>query len=90
MSENDTERFDEFEEKMDELNDGLLEAYAAGFAKAVETFDVDPEFSTRVSNLKKNKTLAENHYYYWEGRPKPLRYWLREQFELNEEVDRDD
>jgi len=79
-----TERFDEFVERLDELNDGLLEAYAAGFSQAVETFDIDADFDTSVSGLKKNGAVAENHYYYWEGRSKPLELWLREQFRLDE------
>ena len=33
------DNFDAYEEKLDELNAGLLEAYAAGFSQAVETFE---------------------------------------------------
>ncbi|MDS0258540.1 helix-turn-helix domain-containing protein [Haloarcula sp. S1CR25-12] len=71
---------DEDESKIDELNDGLLEAFAAGFSQAVETFDIDADFDTSVSALKDNDALAEHHWYYWDGRSKPLEYWLRAEF----------
>ena len=75
--------FDAYEEKMDELNEGLLEAYAAGFAQAVETFDVDAAFRTDVESLRKNGAVQESHYYHWHGQAKPLEFWLREQFGLD-------
>jgi len=75
-----------FEEKMDELNDGLLEAYAAGFSKAVETFDVEPDFSTDVESLKSNGAVQEAHYYYWDGRVKPLVLWLEDKFGVSADV----
>jgi hypothetical protein len=84
MSEEKTDeqvQFEEFEIKMDELNKGLLEAYAAGFAKAAETFegpDLDP------SGLMDNTKIQEQHYHYWDGRTKPLEYWLRDEFGLNQ------
>jgi len=77
--------FQMFEKKLDELNDGLLEAYAAGFSQAVETFDIDPNFSTDADSLKKNGVLQEAHYYYWDGRVKPLVNWLHEEFEVQDE-----
>lgn len=78
-----TEQFDEFEAKLEEMNEGLLEAYAAGFSLAVETFDVDPEFSTEIEDLMRNEGVAERHYYYWDGRSKPLELWLHDQFEID-------
>jgi hypothetical protein len=74
------DNFDAYEEKLDELNEGLLEAYAAGFSQAVETFEVDADFSTDVTSLQQNGAVQESHYYYWDGRTKPLKFWLREQF----------
>ena len=65
-----------WEERMDELNDGLLEAYAAGFSQAVETFDLDPDFDTDPAALKDNEKVQEAHFYYWDGRTKPLELWL--------------
>ena len=79
------QNIENFEEKIDELNDGLLEAYAAGFSKAVETFDVDPDFSTDVESLKNNGAVQEAHYYYWDGRVKPLVHWLKDEFEVSGE-----
>jgi len=67
------------EAKIDELNDGLLEAFAAGFSQAVETFGIDANFNTAVSALTENDALVEQHWYYWDGRSKPLEYWLREE-----------
>lgn len=94
MSEGGSERWDEYEEKLDELNRGLLTAYAAGFSQAVETFDLDPDFSTDVESLRENGAVAENHYYFWDGRTKPLEFWLREQFGIDvqprEDGDRDE
>lgn len=77
------DNFQEYEEKMDRLNDGLLEAYAAGFAYAIEAYDIETGISTDVRDLKKHPALQENHYYYWDGRTKPLEFWLREQFNLD-------
>jgi len=72
--------FEGYEEKLDELNDGLLEAYAAGFAKAVETSDIDPEFDADARKLKEVPVIQESHFYYWDGRQKPLKAWLRQHF----------
>lgn len=86
-----TGRWDEYEEKLDELNRGLLTAYAAGFAKAVETFDLGPNFSTDVDSLRDNRAVSESHYYFWDGRVKPLKHWLRKEFEIDAEpVQNDD
>jgi len=78
--------FEAYEEKLDELNDALLEAYAAGFAKAVETSDIDPGFDADPKQLKELEVIQESHFYYWDGRQKPLKGWLREQF-LDDEED---
>lgn len=75
---------DDYEEKMDELNRGLLEAYAAGFSKAVEAFEVDADFRTDVESLCKNGAIQESHFYHWDGKSKPLELWLKEQFEVGE------
>lgn len=78
--------FEAYEDKLDELNEGLLEAYAAGFAKAKDVYDIDSGTSD-VQSLMKTKGVSESHYYYWEGRSKPLEFWLREQFDIDGEVD---
>lgn len=75
--------FEAFEEKMDELNDGLLSAYAAGFQKALEVYDIHPDIETDLKSLKNHRGLSEDHYYFWDGRTKPLEFWLREQFGLD-------
>lgn len=71
-------------ERRAELNNGLREAYAAGLAKAVEQFDIDADFDTDVRSLKDNEFVAESHFYYWEGRTRPLEYWLPVQFGVEE------
>jgi hypothetical protein len=77
----DTDSIEAFEDKMDELNEGLLEAYCAGFSEAVETFDVDTDRSTDVRSLKRSELLQQKHYYYWDGRSMPLERWLSEEFD---------
>lgn len=75
-----TEKWDQYEEKLDELNEGLLDAYAAGYAKAVEDFDIDEVPVTNADELREWRYIAECSYYFWDGRTKPLELWLREQF----------
>lgn len=86
----DTEKdsYDQYEAKLDELKASLRESYAAGFAQAIETFDV--EACTDVSELKENPALGESHYYYWEGRQIPLEPWLRQQFGIDTDLGGDD
>lgn len=79
----ETDELERFERKKDELHDGLLTAYAAGFSKAVETFDLDPDFDTNVNSLRENRAVAECHYYFWDGRTLPLEFWIRDQFDLD-------
>lgn len=78
----ETDQFDEYEEKLDELNEGLLEAYAAGFSKAKEVYDIT-KGPRDVQALMDTEGVSENHYYYWDGRTKPLLFWLREQFDID-------
>jgi hypothetical protein len=66
----------EFEKRMDELDEGLLEAFAAGYAKAMEHHDVDRDVD-QVRQLKQHDLIRESHFYYWDGRDKPLERWLR-------------
>lgn len=79
---------DAYEEKRDELYDGLETAYAAGFAKAKEVYDIDSGPSD-VRTLKKTQGVAQNHYYFWEGRTLPLEFWLRSQFEIGQDDGQD-
>ena len=79
----DTERWDEYEEKLDELNEGLLKAYAAGFAKAKEVYDIEKGPSDH-RELMQTEGVLESHYFFWDGRTKPLEFWLLEQFGLDE------
>lgn len=81
MSEQDLT--DAYQAKMDELNDGLLEAYAAGFAKAKETYGVE-RGPNDVQALMQTEGVSSSHFYYWDGRSKPLEFWLRDQFGLDE------
>lgn len=76
-SEQDDGEVEEYEEKSDELWEGLLTAYCAGFAKAAETFDGR---DLDVEGLKSNDLVSESHYYYWDGKTLPLEFWLQEQF----------
>lgn len=69
-------------ENLDELDEGLLESYAAGFSKAVKTFGIDTPFDTDVRELRENGAIAKCHYYYWDGRTKPLEFWLEDQFDF--------
>jgi len=75
-----TEQWQEYEEKLDELNAGLLEAYAAGYAKALEDYDVGDSPFTNPDQVRKSEHVQECHFYYWDGRVKPLKQWLREEF----------
>ncbi|EMA01803.1 hypothetical protein C437_15326 [Haloarcula vallismortis ATCC 29715] len=86
MSENtDSDgRTGDYEQKRDELNEGLLEAYAAGFAKAKEVYDIE-RGATDVRTLMQIEAITESHYYYWDGRTKPLTHWLRDQFDLDDD-----
>lgn len=74
------EPFDNYENARDELVSGLREAYAAGFAEALGTFDVDVDFDTSVDALTNNESIIESHHYYWEGRTLPLEPWLLNRF----------
>ena len=71
------EQYEKYEKKIDELWEGLLTAYCAGFAKGAETFG-GPNLD--VEGLKSNDFLSVSHYYYWDGKALPLEFWLREQF----------
>ncbi|MWG36219.1 hypothetical protein [Halomarina oriensis] len=84
----DTEDYAEYEARCDELNEGLLKAYAAGFSKALETFDVQVDFDTDPESIQENRFVMESHYYFWDGRLKPLKLFLRDQFHLDEDDDR--
>lgn len=80
----DAEAFEAYEDKLDELNEGLLEAYAAGFAKAKEVYDITKGWKD-VQALMETEGVSEGHYYYWDGRTKPLAPWLREQYDIGDE-----
>lgn len=80
----DTKDYAAYEKRFDELNEGLLKAYAAGFSKALETFDVQVDFDTDPESLQENRFVTESHYYFWDGRLKPLELFLRDQFDLDE------
>lgn len=82
MAQDDADQWDAYEEKLDELNEGLLEAYAAGFSKAKEVYDIT-KGPRDVQALMQTEGVSEHHYYYWDGRTKPLAPWLREQFGID-------
>jgi len=75
--EDGVEQYKMYEEKIDELWEGLLTAYCAGFVKGAETFD-GPNLD--VEELKSNDYFSESHYHYWDGKALPLEVWLRRQF----------
>jgi len=84
MPENDTQQTgdaDDAQRRLDQLNDALLEAYAAGFAKGAEFVEAEPDFDTDVQTLKEKEPVRESHYYYWDGQPSKIEMWLREQVE---------
>jgi len=68
--------YEAYEERVDELQNALFEAYCAGFAKAAETYG-DKEFV--VPQLMRSDELGESHFYYWDGRTLPLREYLEQQ-----------
>lgn len=76
------DRFDEYEEKLDELNAGLLDAYAAGYAKALRDHDIDDVPFTNPDKIREWNYIKECSYYYWDGKQKPLKRWLREEFDI--------
>lgn len=89
MTQNDADRdgveqdeLEAYQDKLDELHDGLLEAYAAGFAKAKEVYDIS-EGPDDAQLLMQTEGVSASHYYYWEGRTLPLEFWIREQFTLD-------
>jgi len=84
MPMSDESDYDDYEEKWDELTAGLRESYAAGYAAAIEDLDVDVDFEATASNLKNTDHIAERHYYYWDGRVKPLELWLQDHYGVDE------
>ncbi|WP_188127840.1 hypothetical protein [Halorubrum aquaticum] len=76
----ETDRFEAYEEKTDEVWEGLEKSYAAGFAKAIEVFDIETDAPRDPSKLKETEFIGESHYYYWEGRTLPLESYLQKQF----------
>ncbi|NHN50002.1 hypothetical protein G9464_20755 [Halostella sp. JP-L12] len=69
-----------YEEKMDELWEGLLQAYTAGYKKAMRDFEVTDE----IEKYEDSEFIKDSHYHYWDGRTLPLEFWLREQFDVND------
>lgn len=72
------EAFEAAEERLDQLHDALLEAYAAGFARGAEFVEAEPDFDTDVEALKQKEPVRESHYYYWEGQKSKIELWLEE------------
>lgn len=67
----------EYEKRLDELDEGLLEAFEAGYCKALE--DLEPAIDGDPPDpdaIKGSEYLAECSFYYWDGRVKPLERWL--------------
>lgn len=67
------------EQAIDYLYTDLLEAYAAGFAKAAEAFDTEVD----TGDLRNNDIVAECHFYYWDGRTPTTELWLEEVFDAD-------
>lgn len=80
--------YEKYEEKIDELRDGLREAYEAGYKKAIDDVENTGELPKK-EDVEDSEYLAESHYYYWDGRTLPLEFWLRDQFDLDGETDED-
>lgn len=76
------EDFEAYEEKLDELTEGLLEAYTAGYQKAMRDYDAEPD----PERMDGSGYIAESHYYYWDGKTKPLEPWLRDLFLDDEQL----
>lgn len=85
---NDGEDFEAFEAKMDELNEGLLTSFAAGFAHAKDVYNIE-QGPDDYRSLMNTQGVSESHHYFWNGRTKPLEFWLREQFGLDEDIAED-
>ena len=78
-----TDGIEKREQAIDYLYSDLLEAYAAGFAKAAEAFDTDLE----TGDLRNNDIISECHFYYWDGRTPSTEFWIHEEFDSDGEVD---
>jgi hypothetical protein len=87
MTDGEQTALQQFEEKQDELNEALLEAYAAGYAQAIGDHEIaEPHFEAAdFRELKQAEYIQKQHYYFWDGRTKPLALWLPEQFGLGDE-----
>ncbi|ELZ96611.1 hypothetical protein [Haloferax sulfurifontis] len=76
--------YDEYEAKLDAVREGLLEAYAAGYAKALRDHDVETSVDANAETLKEIGHITESNYYYWESRTLPLDGWLRDHFGVDD------
>ena len=74
---------EQYENKMDELMNGLREAYEAGYKRALEDIEKG-DFKPTVEQIDGSEYMAECNYYYWDGRTLPLEFWLREEFGLDD------
>lgn len=87
----EAQRYEKFEEKEDQLADGLLTAFAAGYAQAVEDQAVEGHDLPRdvggmdYRDLKNHEYIQKQHFYFWDGRTVPLAFWLPDQFDLDGE-----
>jgi hypothetical protein len=85
MSESEIEPTDleQYENKRDDLMQGLREAYEAGYKRALEDLEkTDEKFTT--DQIDGSEYISECHYYYWDGRTLPLEFWLQKQFGIDQ------
>lgn len=83
---------EQYEELKDEIYEKSFESYCAGFAQAIETFDIDTNAGTDVPSLMNHELLGEAHWYYWDGKTWALEHYLKDEFDIGadmEEVDVD-
>jgi hypothetical protein len=67
----------EYQRRLDALEEGLLEAFEAGYCKALADADEADGELPAPETVRGSEYLAECSFYYWDGRVKPLVPWLK-------------
>jgi len=76
----------EYQRRLDELNEGLLEAFEAGYRTALT--DVSERDTVPAPEaVAGSEYLAQCSFYYWDGRIKPLERWLEATLIDDEDAD---
>lgn len=83
------DKYELFEERTDEIWDGLERSYAAGFLKAIEVYNIDTGGPDDPDELRKVDPVSEAHYYYWDGKTLPLQDFLERYYGVGLHADDD-